>query len=109
MRSPDVSGAQKFKELCLAAKNKEKRLSELKKRQAYLQRNPATSPSSSARKASVQSQLNRPIVNRKDTNGIRKCYICGRTNHIARDCRSTKTESSGSWDHPKKPSNVKVV
>ena len=55
MRSPAVSGAQNYKELCLAAKNEEKRLSELKKRQAYLQRNPTTSPSSSARKASVQS------------------------------------------------------
>ena len=48
-------------------------------------------------------------MNRKDTNGIRKCYICGRTNHTARDCRSPKTESSGSWDRPKKPSNAKVV
>ena len=48
-------------------------------------------------------------MNRKDTNGIRKCYICGRKNHIAHDCRSPKTESSGSWDRPKKPSNAKVV
>ena len=48
-------------------------------------------------------------MNRKDTNGIRKCYVCGRTNHIACDCRSTKIESSGSWHRPKKPSNAKVV
>ena len=48
-------------------------------------------------------------MNRKDTNGIGKCYVCGRTNHIAHDCRSPKTESSGGWDHPKKPSNANVV
>ena len=108
MRSPAVFGAQSYKELCLAAKNEEKRLSELKKRQAYFQRNPTISPSSSARKASVQSQLKRPILNRKDANGIRKCYICGRTYHIARDCRSPKTESSGSWDCPKNHQMVRL-
>lgn len=35
MREPAVSGAQTYKELCLAAKNEEKRLAELKKRQRY--------------------------------------------------------------------------
>lgn len=36
MRAPAVSGAQGYKELCLAAKNEEKRQAELRKRQKYL-------------------------------------------------------------------------
>ena len=43
MRSPAVSGAQTYKELCLASTNEEKRLAELKKRQQYM-RPPATPP-----------------------------------------------------------------
>ena len=35
MRSPSVSGALSYQELCAAAKNEEKRLSELRKRQQY--------------------------------------------------------------------------
>ena len=36
MKAPAVSGAQEYKELCVAAKNEERRLSELSKRQQYL-------------------------------------------------------------------------
>ena len=36
MESPTVSGAQNYKELCLAAKREERRLAELKKKQQYL-------------------------------------------------------------------------
>lgn len=35
MRAPSVSGSQIYKELCLAARNEEKRLAELRKRQQY--------------------------------------------------------------------------
>ena len=35
MRAPAVSGAQNFKELCVAARNEEKRLAELRKRRNY--------------------------------------------------------------------------
>ena len=35
MRSPAVSGAQSYMELCTAAKNEEWRLAELQKRQQY--------------------------------------------------------------------------
>ena len=36
MKAPAVSGAQDYQELCTAAKNEERRLSELNKRQQYL-------------------------------------------------------------------------
>ena len=35
MKAPAVSGAQNYPELCLASRNEEKRLLELKKRQQY--------------------------------------------------------------------------
>ena len=36
MESPAVSGAQNYKELCIAAKREERRLAELKRKQQYL-------------------------------------------------------------------------
>ena len=36
MESPAVSGAQNYKELCVAAKREERRLVELKRKQEYL-------------------------------------------------------------------------
>ena len=42
MRAPAVSGGQSYPELCLAARNEEKRLAELKKRQQYLK--PSATP-----------------------------------------------------------------
>ena len=35
MRGPAVSGATKYQELCIAAKNEEKRLADLQRRQQY--------------------------------------------------------------------------
>ena len=35
MRAPAVSGSTKYQELCVSAKNEEKRLAELRKRQQY--------------------------------------------------------------------------
>ena len=42
MQAPAVSGAQTYQELCLAARNEEKQLAELKKRQQYMK--PPTQP-----------------------------------------------------------------
>ena len=42
MRAPAVSGAQGYKELCLAARNEEKRSAELRKRQQYLKSSSTT-------------------------------------------------------------------
>ena len=49
MRAPSVSGAQGYKELCLAAKNEEKRLAKLK-RQKYLRPTTLVSQHPSSRK-----------------------------------------------------------
>ena len=42
MESPAVSGAQNYKELCVAAKREERRLAELKRKQQYLKAQNAT-------------------------------------------------------------------
>ena len=45
MKSPGVSGAQSYRELCIAARNEEKRQVELKKKQTYNSRSTSTGPS----------------------------------------------------------------
>ena len=42
MRASSVSGEQSYEELCLAVKNEEKRMAELRKRQQYLKHAPST-------------------------------------------------------------------
>ena len=53
--SPSVSGAQNFRELCLAAIREEQRLARLKKKQEYLKTQPQTS-GGSASKPTATSQ-----------------------------------------------------
>ena len=102
MKAPAVSGAQTYKELCMAAKNEEKRLEELKKRQEYGQVNatqvprppkrhqtlPASSRSYSKSMPGQQQQQQQPQE-------AGRCYQCGRTGHYARDCKGRKSESTG--------------
>ena len=58
MRSPSVSGAITYKELVMAARNEEKRLSELKKRQQYL--TPAKPQESGAAAAAKKNTYTKP-------------------------------------------------
>ena len=74
MKAPSVSGAQTYKQLCLAAKNEEKRLAELK-RQHY---------------STPQATTPNPAQG-----GDKKCYVCNKAGHLARDCKASKSESRG--------------
>ena len=124
MQGPAVSGASDYKTLCVAAKNEERRLAELKKRQQYLQAgaSPPTSQSTSSQPTTSQpfkrppstKQFTRGSTPRKPTTNPtqgggdpRACYNCGRTGHLAKDCRAPKKESTGHTD--KKPASTKVV
>ena len=118
MKAPAVSGAQGYQELCIAARNEERRLNELNKRQQYLResapetdtsrqhrrrgrsghnrthgvRNPATLPQGRAEGGSGPTR--ETAVNRSTTNQ-KRCYICNSPNHLANQCRSSRTESTG--------------
>jgi len=93
MSAPAVSGAQTYPELCLAAKNEERRQLELAKRKQYVPRSTQFSDHF-PREKHVQS-----TGNRSGTQSLiatpRRCYICNGTDHIAKYCKAAKSESSG--------------
>ena len=106
MSAPAVSGAQRYRELCLAARNEEKRLQELKRRQfskpstpdktrahfqdKKTQGQPNTKPTQPAKSSAFDSSI--------------RCFYCKKLGHISRDCRAQKRESSGRQDQQKEKS-----
>ena len=120
MKAPAVSGAQGYKQLCLAARNEEKRLADLKKRRQFMKPQVITSQStetqgnpklqysphtgSSGARSPASSESNK------------RCYKCNMVGHIARDCRVPRTESRGQetdrrWSNWKKsvPGTTKQI
>ena len=99
IKSPAVSGADSYKQLCIAAKHEEKRLSELVCRQQYLK--------DGGKKVEQPQQAgsSRPTERRGESRGesrgeARSCYVCGSADHLARQCKKRKTESSGQLKRP---------
>ena len=97
MRALAVSGAQSYQELCVAAKNKERRQYDLSRRRLYYkgdvkdptekqgrgnQRSPAVDPAKSL-SANSGAQLSR------------RCYISNSPDHLARRCPAKRKESWG--------------
>ena len=97
MTAPAVSGAQNYDQLCLSARNEEKRLLELKKRRSYSKvqypRNVIPSPTSVMRKNDHKFSSS----NSRDQNNrfAIRCYVCNKPGHVAKDCRSRPSESRG--------------
>ena len=75
MKAPSVSGAQTYKQLCLVAKNEEKRLAELRKGQHY---------------GTPQATTPNPAQG-----SDKRCYVCNKAGHLAWDCKASKSESRG--------------
>ena len=102
IRSPSVSGALTYKELCMAAKHEEKRQVELRKRQESDWMTGAKDNRQRDRhKQDRRSSNNRGDVPVSDNvppsqagikSGNRKCYICNQTGHLARNCQHGRQE-----------------
>lgn len=104
MESPAVSGSLTYKQLCVAAKQEEKRLMELKWRRQHLERQVRhqearyTSNSQSAAQSSKDSG-NLDTLSGKPP---RECYVCGKTDHLAKQCRQRKSQSNPTEDKKQK-------
>lgn len=111
MRAPAVSGARDYQELCMASKNEEKRLANLKKREEYSK--PHASAGSSAPRQTNKPRQPTGHSNDHSNSGSgsalpsadssrqnMKCFYCNKTGHRKQDCRRRKkdlgeTESRG--------------
>ena len=116
MKAPAVSGAQTYRQLCMSAKNEEKRLAELRRRQQYMKTSGTDRQQAAARNQQPWKQVPQGQANYREQLGRQKrssqgqsrtrCYLCGTAGHFAKDCRTRKPERSslrcyncGAGDH----------
>ena len=85
IESPAVSGSTSYKQLCVSAKQEEKRQSELRRLRQQQERQSRTRTPG---KVQVTALPN-PTEHRPP----RECYVCGKTDHIAKQCKLRKSES----------------
>ena len=106
MKAPAVSGATKYQELCIAAKNEEKRLAELRRRQQYSKSTQPKPSQSERNRATTTDPLRHPSVpNKSGSVDAKKCFFCKKTGHLMRDCRLRKSENTSSG----RPAATKLV
>ena len=94
MESPAVSGAQGYKALCLAVRNEEKRLADLRKRRQLLKPWPNESSENLKPRYTLYTE-NPDAKNMTSYDSARRCYNCSKVGHLAKDCRAPRTESRG--------------
>ena len=97
-RGPAVSGAQTYKELCLTAKNEEKHLAELKKRQHYQKLVPLSMQHPNWKPAEYKggdqtAQRHTPRQQTPPVSKARQCCICNKPGHFAQDRKQRTTTS----------------
>eukprot|EP00731_Ephydatia_muelleri_P000008 Em0001g8a len=100
MKAPAVSGATSYKELCVAAKNEERRLKELQKREHYDKIGHPTP------REPTRSNVVKPA---EKTNSTRRCFKCHKDGHIARDCPGPEPESRSSGRSLHKQDGVRKI
>lgn len=100
MKAPAVSVAHGYRQLCLAARNEEKRLAELGKQRQYCR--PTMMPVNQQSRPVEPSGTSDTQEGSKPTSGAlssgdsRRCFKCGQPGHLARNCRAKRSESQGS-------------
>lgn len=86
MKESAVSGAVNYKELCITAKNEERRLKELRKRELY----DKTGCSTPHQMTPSVTHALKPV---EKTTNSRHCFRCHKDGHIAHDCLGLEPES----------------
>ena len=95
MKSPGVSGAQSYKELCVAVRNEEKRQVELRKKQKY---GAKAVPVGGAVTSAGQERTFRPRGSRGPE---RLCYVCRSPNHLEKSCPEKRGSRESTWVEPR--------
>ena len=95
MKAPAVSGAQGYRQLCLAARNEEMRLAELGKRRQYRKQSTAIadrpSKPSEPRGTAQPPSGTLPVPGAQSNSGSpRRCFKCGLVGHMARNCTTRR-------------------
>ena len=109
MKASSVSGAGTHQALCLAAKNEERQLAELRKRHLYKKSLPGhlqttVAPSQSLKRGHGKR---RPPPKDRGSGKFRlRCYNCNEFGHLSKDCKKPHTESKGRSE-AKPPSNTR--
>ena len=97
VKAPAISGAQDYQQLCLAARNEERRLLELERRRNYTRTFPSVGPGSAhpprppapplipGTPAEVALQSSGPTLPQNNTLP-RRCFNCHQPGHFARNC-----------------------
>ena len=99
VKAPTVSGAQSYQSLCLAAKNEERRLAEIKKRQQYQRGTQSNFGDKNVHRKTVGFTEVKPPVGSQyrgsNKYAEKTCFLCGQVGHLAYQCRKAKSESQG--------------
>ena len=99
IKSPAVSGASGYQQLCIATKNEERRQNELMKRQQYQHGDQRTNRTEKSSRHGSDSKDKVTNTNSGDRGSnaqkhLVKCWNCKKASHQAKDCRQVK-ESRG--------------
>ena len=84
MRGPAVSGATKYQELCIATKNEEKRLADLRRQQQYSKSGAQSRQTQSERALANPDPPRCPTSGNKSGGGAeaKKCFLCKKPGHL---------------------------